>query len=54
MCNECQEWLHEVIEKTKPATRQAFKVFLNTLEAIIPEFNVAEFNSDLCGYEHLE
>ena len=54
MCGECQDWLHEIIEKSKHATREAFKVFLNTVEAIIPEATSMEFEDFWDSYEILQ
>lgn len=54
MCDECQEWLHTVKEKTKPATAEAIKAFWNVVEAVIPEADSRIFENWLNGYEILE
>lgn len=54
MCDDCQNWLHKVMEMTKPATAEAFKVFVNTIEAIIPEASNLEFEDYWDSYPNLE
>lgn len=54
ICGECRDWLREVAEQSKPATREAFKTFLNTIAAIIPELSSVEFEDFRDVYELLE